>query len=322
LGIVVLALLLAASVIVAICASHGCTDRLARGIIKGPNTGRVVVAADDPTDDDVASIGVDRQLRVEVSRDVAPASLSVWILEPPETPKANVFVLHGHADCKESFLTTAQAFESAGYRAVLVDLRGHGHSSGQYLTFGVQESRDLVEVLDALTESDIIDDEQPVAVWGYSYGGATAIQWAARDQRVACVVSVCAFARMREQVAHAAKVVAPAPARWLLVPTDGRMQSIINRAGRIAGFDPDDASPLAVIGRSDAPILLIHGTGDTWIPFDNAQRLYDVAAASREDGQARLIAINGAEHAGVLHGFANQTVLRESLTWLARWTVR
>jgi pimeloyl-ACP methyl ester carboxylesterase len=265
---------------------------------------------------------VDRQLRIDVSRDVAPASLSVWVLEPSETPKATVFVLHGHADCKESFLPTAEAFESAGYRAVLVDLRGHGHSSGQYLTFGVQESRDLVEVLDALNDSQIIDADETVAAWGYSYGGATAIQWAARDSRVCCVVSVSAFARMREQVAHAAKVVAPAPARWLLVPTAGRMQSIIDRAGYIAGFDPDDASPLAVIGRSDAPILLIHGTGDTWIPFDNAQRLYDVAAATRENGQARLQAINGAEHAGVLHGSANQTVVRESLIWLSRWAVR
>jgi hypothetical protein len=132
----------------------GCTDRLARGIIKGPNTGRVVLATDDPNDDDIADIGVDRQLRIDVSRDVAPASLSVWVLEPPEKPKATVFVLHGHADCKESFLPTAQAFKSAGYRAVLVDLRGHGHSSGEYLTFGVQESRDLVEVLDARLNDD------------------------------------------------------------------------------------------------------------------------------------------------------------------------
>jgi pimeloyl-ACP methyl ester carboxylesterase len=47
-------------------------------------------------------------------------------------------------------LPAAKELAEAGYRAVLVDLRGHGRSTGKYTTFGVQAAKDLSQVIDAL----------------------------------------------------------------------------------------------------------------------------------------------------------------------------
>ena len=47
----------------------------------------------------------------------------------------------------------------AGYRAVLVDLRGHGRSTGKYLTYGVQEAQDISQVIDALEQQQLIAGE-------------------------------------------------------------------------------------------------------------------------------------------------------------------
>src|SRR5262249_26780655 len=122
------------------------------------------------------------------------ATLSVGIENPRLPPRATIFVLHGIRDQKENVRSWAEHLTEAGYRAVLVDSRGHGRSSGEWLTYGVQESRDLSQVLDALAV------DGPVGVMGISYGAATAIEWAAREPRVKAAVAVAPFASLREVV--------------------------------------------------------------------------------------------------------------------------
>jgi len=66
------------------------------------------------------------------------------------------------------------------------------------------------------------------------------------------------------------------------------------------------AIPIATAGRpplelaeerSDAQVLLLHGTRDTILPFDGSQRLHD---ALREAGTASEILAVDTDHAGVI----------------------
>ena len=156
----------------------------------------------------------------------------------------------------------------AGYRAVLVDLRGRGRSTGKYMTFGLQEAKDLSQVIDALAEKGLLAGG--LGVYGISYGATTSIHLAAVDRRVRAVVAVEPFSTAREEVPHFARVMAPGVG--LLIP-DKTYQQSLDEAGRIAHFDPDEADAVKAIQRTSAPVLIVHGTND-WIVPHRAERAF------------------------------------------------
>ena len=196
-----------------------------------------------------------------------------------------------------------------GYRAVLVDLRAHGRSGGQWLTFGVHESRDLSQVLDALSAQGLLAGE--VGVFGPSFGGGIAIQFAGRDERVKAVVSVCGFTSMRDVTPGVVRMYTPVVG-WMLF--DSTIQRAVTQAGRVAGFDPDEASALSAIRRTDARVLLIHGKKDRKIPPEHSRRLH-AAAPDR----SRLLLLDEHDHDSILAGDSNGVVLRETAAWFDQW---
>ena len=222
----------------------------AHAIVDAPNQHRAIASA--------ATVGGERFI------DVGPpaATLAVEVVEPKRPPRATIFVLHGIRDRKESLRHWAEHLTEAGYRAVLVDSRGHGHSTGDWLTYGVQESRDLSQLLDALHL------DGPIGVMGVSYGGATAVEWAAREPRVRAAVAVAPFASLRDIVPiYTPRTV---PLIGWLVPRFLQMRTV-DAAGRLAGFDPDAASPRDAAHATHTPILLIHGRNDVTVPLRQSE---------------------------------------------------
>jgi pimeloyl-ACP methyl ester carboxylesterase len=229
-----------------LAAGIGC-ERLARSLVRAPNAGKSLAA--------VAPSPIEGELRVDVG---PPAALlAVRVVEPDlapgAVPRGTVLVLHGIYDRGETFRPFSDAFARAGYRAVPIDLRGHGRSTGDHLTYGVRDACDLVQVVDALAEAGRL--APPLFTYGHSYGGAAALQHAAVDPRVRAVVTSNTFTSMRNVVAPIALAYASAWQRPFVRPF---VQPAITRAGRIGGFDPDDARPLRAIARTDAAVLLIH----------------------------------------------------------------
>src|SRR5436853_2381744 len=105
---------------------------LAHAIVDAPNRGRNPLGP-DPDAPELARIGVDHAFRVPVGPPAA--SLSVWVLDPPTSvgaPRGTVLVLHGMRDRKVTMLDLGRLLSRDGFRAVLVDLRGHGQSTGDW----------------------------------------------------------------------------------------------------------------------------------------------------------------------------------------------
>jgi dipeptidyl aminopeptidase/acylaminoacyl peptidase len=239
------------------------------------------------------------------------ATIESWVVEPRAAePKGTIVLLHGARMDKRSLAPVAAALVDAGYRAALVDLRGHGESSGRYLSYGSVESHDVSAVLDSLSERASLGC---VGVYGFSYGGAVAVRLGAVDPRVKVTVAVSPFATLREVVGDYRRKYLPQPLNAI---PDAWFQSAVDEAARIASFDPDASSPLQAAARSHAKLLLIHGTADTQVPLRHSQMLLRAG-----DEDTRLIAVPRAGHEA-MPSDPTGVIRKEAVAWFERWFAR
>ena len=118
--------------------------------------------------------------------------------QTPPAPRGTVLIVHGFYNhgAQLRYLTWARVLAAAGYRVVLVDQRGHGDSTGDFVTYGVKESVDLSAVLDALDARGL--RVGPLAVFGVSLGAASAAGLAQADPRVDALVLLSPYTSMRD----------------------------------------------------------------------------------------------------------------------------
>lgn len=321
----------------ALLASTGCQKYYLSLVALTPNFGKDVYGSPERDEAARLSMGADRFMRVAV--DPADAtmgkfifkganmSIGAWIFEPrpsgvtdgaawptdPIThptiePRGTIIVLHGVADGPWWVRDKARAFARHGYRTVLVGLRGYAESTGSCRGFGVFERRDLMQLVDELDRQGLLAGH--VGVWGVSYGGAIAIQFAGVDPRVRAVVSVGAFADMITAVPTALRATVPI-GPWF--SSDETLASVARGASEYGHFDICDASAERLIVDASAAILLIHGEWDMIVPFDHATRL---CAASPGHACVRPLPATG--HFGSFLDFGGR-VQSASIAWFDQW---
>ena len=205
-------------------------------------------------------------------------------------------------------LGTARGLAEAGYRTVLVDLRGQGASSGKYLTYGVREAADLAQVIDELERRGLVVGK--LGVYGISYGATTSIHLAGRDPRISAVVAVAPFSNMRDEAPHFVRTMAPGVGALI---SDATYDRAIDEAGRQAGFDPQAADAVPAIRRTTAPVLLLHGTHDWVVPAWHSARLHQAARDHSE-----LVLIPGLGHTTIWLDPNNEVALR-TRDWFRWW---
>lgn len=280
---------------------------VAGAIVQSPNSGKPIVAAALPPD------GVARAITVEVGPPTA--RISAWVMDPPPrdgatvVPVGTVLVAHGIHSGKRDMTGAGRWLAEAGFRAVLIDLRGHGQSTGDTLSFGVHESRDLSQVVDWLERNGLMAGD--LGAYGTSFGAATVLVLAAKDPRIKAVVAVCPFSSMREIVPQYARMYLSAGG-WL---PDWWIQLAIDRAGQLGCFDPDDASPVQAIRNASAHALVIHGRADANIPFVHSQA---IAAAAPD--RTRLVLLEEEDHVSIMQDRSG-TIRREAIAWFG-WYLR
>jgi pimeloyl-ACP methyl ester carboxylesterase len=197
--------------------------------------------------------------------------------KPPifaKPPKATLVLLHGIMMTKESMMPWALYFAQQGYRVVLVDLRGHGRSTGKWIGFGAWEADDLVKVVDELQRRGLLAGK--LGVFAQSYGAVAGIQWAARDPRVAAVVALAPFSDPQTAIPTFARGFAPGMAAKLSDETFAKAEA---RAAAMAGFAWSGLNVTDAMKRVRVPILFFHGKFDTWILPAHSEALERAAPA-------------------------------------------
>lgn len=190
----------------------------------------------------------------------------------PDNVRGTIFLLHGYGLDKETMMPWGLVLAQAGYRVVLVDLRGNGLATGNHIYFGGVERTDLVQCLDALVQQRVC--VEPVGALGVSYGAVLALQWAAIDPRVQSVAAISPYPDPGAAVERYLKTFAPN----LTWRTDRKAAALV--ASHLAGF-PDLATENA-IRRIKHPILFVRGEHDEVCLREDLSRFQAAAAPESE----------------------------------------
>jgi fermentation-respiration switch protein FrsA (DUF1100 family) len=200
------------------------------------------------------------------------ALLSGWLL-PQEPGAPAILACGGYRGCRSDLLGIASHLWRHGFAVLLFDYRGHGELAGEPVTLGYRELEDARAALAFLRRRL---PGSPLGVIGYSMGAAVAIMVAAREPDVRAIVADSPFTSQREIVAW--------HVRRKLGPLTGLILTLVDRQlQKRYGYRFRDVEPLRDVARlAPRPLLLIHGSRDTVIPLEHAQRIYAAAGEPKE----------------------------------------
>lgn len=207
--------------------------------------------------------------------------LHAWTLIPKQDANGiDVLLFHGNGGHILSNLGTGVGLIRRGYRVTILDYSGYGWSTGE-------ATRDNV-LLDGVAALEHFAAEaeaagRPLVLFGQSLGGHLAVVVAAdHPDKIDALVIEGAFSSHRDIASHfrggLARLGVSEP-----YSAEKRMEGVQN------------------------PVLVIHSVDDKVVPFDQGQRLFDLAGEPKE-----FLEIDGPHLAGfATHGDAiNEAMLR------------
>jgi pimeloyl-ACP methyl ester carboxylesterase len=227
-----------------------------------------------------------------------PARTNVWT----SAPRGTVILLHGYGLAQFSMAPWALRLAQSGWRCVLVDLRGHGRSTGKQVYFGLQEVQDLSRLLDQLAKAGRL--QAPVAAFGESYGAALALRWQPVEPRVQLVVAITPYASLSNSVLNLRQ----AYASWL---PKTLIKSGLTRLPSILGTTAADLDTTTALARHPVTALFVAGTADKITPAADVAELHALALPG-----SQLIVLTNATHETATYYMSD--LAPPILSWLSR----
>lgn len=186
-------------------------------------------------------------------------------LPPPERPVGTAFLVHGYGVDLESLFPCALYLAEAGWRCVLVDLRGHGKSGGRRFLLGTAETNDLCEVRRNLESEGRV--EGPYVAVGHSLGAAISLRWQTVDPAIRATVGIGTVAELRPAIERVRKEYAA----W--VPA-GLVRRAASRLPGILGVPPEALDTTTAIEERSVRAYLVASNVDRVTPPEDSARLW------------------------------------------------
>lgn len=203
-----------------------------------------------------------------------------------EHAKGTIILLHGIRSRKEQFIELSKQLSALGYNAVALDSRAHGQSEGTHCTFGAHEKKDISALITVLRKEENISNN--IGLWGQSLGGAIALQAMGNDPRIKFGIIESTFSDFRTITNDYFRYALGFNIRPFT-------NYLVNRAGKIANFPPNDASPEEYCKRITQPILIVHGNNDQRISIEYAKKNFKRIPSNKKE----FIEIDKANHSDV-----------------------
>lgn len=200
--------------------------------------------------------------------------------------KKIVICFHGYtSQGMKDYLGLSGYYLKNGYSMLLVDERAHGESEGKYIGFGCLDRIDALKWINWVLRK--CGEDVEILLHGTSMGGATVLMMSSLGlpAQVKGIVSDCAFTSPKEVFSHVLKSMYHLPAFPVM-----NISNFLNK--RFAGYGLDECNAAREVKKAKVPILFIHGSGDTFVPYSMCETMYENCASSKK----KLI-IEGAAHA-------------------------
>jgi len=222
-------------------------------------------------------------------RATLPGRTNAWTA----APRGTVFLLHGYGEAQFSMLPWAYRLAEDGWRSVLVDLRGHGESTGDRIYFTVEETNDMRQLLDAMEQRQEVAG--PVSAVGESYGGVLALRWKTVDPRVGPVVAIAPYATLSNAVLNIRSEYTPLVPKFMVKAGIKKMPSLLN-------IQATEFDTTTVLERAPVQALFIAGEDDKIAPVAEVKRVRALALPGSE-----LVVVPEATHEALTYYFKDLT---------------
>ena len=221
--------------------------------------------------------------KFKVTNDI---QLDTFYVPATTIPRANLIMLHGVGSCKEVYLEYVAELAQTGYNVMLWDQRAHGKSGGEFLTYGYHEKYDVSKAIDWL---EARNPGLPTGIYGNSMGGAIAIQSLAGNPGLRFGLIESTFTDLPAVTNAYSRRMSGLPLpQWLT-------NYVLQRAGKIADFEPFTVRPVDAAKKVIQPIMHIHGDADGNINISHARVLFDAYASEDKT----LYIVENGDHANL-----------------------
>jgi alpha-beta hydrolase superfamily lysophospholipase len=194
-----------------------------------------------------------------------------------------IVLLHGIRGSRRSMLDRARMLYGEGYSIVMIDLQGHGESSGEQITIGHLEKHDARAAVEFARRQH---PDEPIGVIGVSLGGASALLASPLGVDALVIESVYPDieSAINNRVAARLGPLSGIPAWLLLMQLEPRL-----------GIENSQLRPIDHISDTECPIFVISGTEDLHTTSAETTRMYEAAVKPKE-----LWLVEGAAHVDLL----------------------
>ncbi len=200
-------------------------------------------------------------------------------------PKGTVLMVHGyHTNPRVDFSCDAWLYYECGWNLFLIDQRAAGESEGKYITYGVNESRDLADW--AHYVNGLFGEEKRLILAGLSMGASTVLMACGRSlpYNVTGLVADSPFSSPKDVIQSTIR-------RKYKISGEMLVNGIDFWAGRQAKFNLDQMSIWKTLASNRIPLFLAHGTSDTVVSPEISEY-----AAKTTKGPVDLLLAEGAAH--------------------------
>jgi alpha-beta hydrolase superfamily lysophospholipase len=219
----------------------------------------------------------------------AGLTYALWLPKDP-APWPAVVIVHGAGSRKENHADFARLATASGWAALAFDLPGHGDSDPPMSGAAVEE---VIAMARMLASEEGVDAGR-VVVRGSSLGGFLAIRAASGSDEIAGVIAICPASQ--DHLAGGLR-------RGNL---EMRVDDPLGLEAWLLSQDIGEAAAQI----APRPLIILHAEGDTQVPSDHSEQLYEHAGDPR-----RLVIAPGGAHTTVQH---DPELQGDALRWIER----
>jgi fermentation-respiration switch protein FrsA (DUF1100 family) len=175
--------------------------------------------------------------------------------------------------------------EKTDCHILIPHLRAHGMSMGNYIGYGLPDSQDILMWTEYMEKN--LPPNMSILYHGWSMGASTALIAAESGHLSRSVVGLvvdCPYDSLENQIRYIIR------RKYHFVPGIF-LRSISRFMEKNLGYSIKMISPIARAGKIKVPVLMIHGTDDTFVPTVMSEALYDAIKSPK-----RIVFVQGAEH--------------------------